>query len=243
MPLGLRIEGSCISSTEDEEIALDESYGVVPIAELLGVPLRAKQLAARSTVGDPEKVASASGISRLMVDPSTGFAPENWRSGGTHGPLPEVALVRSDGLPFTAVDWVALDSYLTAASDLAEAAHRRGRQPPPDQFTPAAFKMHLAKTLSVALQNRQASTAFLDLLPEVGFRFPKGSKVKATGLSKTELNGVAGVVTGRYDEEKRRVGVDFPEPHGVLSIRACNLVPAESQEEYSKRMLAEYDLG
>jgi hypothetical protein len=54
---------------------------------------------------------------------------------------------------------------------------------------------------------------------------------------RVELNGKSGTVV-RYDEAKLRVGVEFPHPTGVVSIRASNLEikPAER----GRRLLAEH---
>merc|ERR1740123_2984922 len=123
---------------------------------------------------------------------------------------------------------------------LGRRAAFRGRLPPPDRFTPEAFKRYICNQMSVALQNRKSPTAFLDLVPELDKRFPKGAKVEPQGLTKTELNGLVGTVAGRYDVLQGRVGIEFPAPHGVLSVRATCLEPEETYEEFSRRKMAEY---
>ena len=54
-------------------------------------------------------------------------------------------------------------------------------------------------------------------------RLPVGARVEARDLKRAEINGRVGVVE-RHDEAKRRVGVRFGEPHGLLSIPARNLL-------------------
>ena len=46
----------------------------------------------------------------------------------------------------------------------------------------------------------------------------------AQDLKKAELNSLVGIVR-QYDEGKGRVGVEFPPPHGLLSLRTKNLFP------------------
>merc|ERR1719162_1317696 len=111
---------------------------------------------------------------------------------------------------------------------------------PPNRFTPDAFKLYICKSQSIALENKQNASAFLDLVPNLEMRFAKGAKVKPKGLKKEELNGVVGVVTGVYDEEQARVGVEFPKPHGVLSVKAISLGPELTYAEWSSKMAAEY---
>merc|ERR1712226_1271599 len=104
---------------------------------------------------------------------------------------------------------------------------------PPDFFTTDAFLRHLCEILPTLLENKRSPVAFFDLLPDLAMRFPKGSRVKACGLSKAELNGIIGEVAGRFDQEKLRVGVNFPEPHGLLSIKATCLGPEVSYSEWA----------
>lgn len=80
---------------------------------------------------------------------------------------------------------------------------------------------------------------FLDIVPALSTRLPLGSTVRPRGLEgRAELNGRSGNVV-RYDEGKLRVGVEFPHPTGVVSIRASNLEikPAER----GRRLLAEHE--
>ncbi len=44
--------------------------------------------------------------------------------------------------------------------------------------------------------------------------------------AKPELNGRVGVVT-KYDEAKLRVGVEFAQPYGLLSLKHTNLAMVE----------------
>eukprot|EP00931_Biecheleriopsis_adriatica_P090909 TRINITY_DN64813_c0_g1_i1.p1 TRINITY_DN64813_c0_g1~~TRINITY_DN64813_c0_g1_i1.p1 ORF type:complete len:235 (-),score=50.14 TRINITY_DN64813_c0_g1_i1:37-741(-) len=232
MVLGLRVEGSKIVA---EEVAVTDDWETAQIPALLGIPLLLLRLGDSAAQGATESVQTAS---RLMTDPTTGIAPPKWQSGGAAGQLSFLA-ARGDGTQFTQEDLAVLDEYICWCAEEAEKAHRRGKMPP-QTFTQEAFLLHLKRTMAVALENRKAPTAFLDLVPELELRFPKNAKVKARGLSKSELNGVVGVVAGRYDTEKGRVGIQYPEPFGLVSVRATNLEPEETYEEWSQKINVEY---
>jgi hypothetical protein len=80
---------------------------------------------------------------------------------------------------------------------------------------------------------------FLDIVPALATRLPLGSTVRPRGLEgRAELNGKSGIVV-RYDEGKLRVGVEFPRPAGIVSIRASNLEIKPS--ERGRRLLAEHE--
>jgi hypothetical protein len=52
-------------------------------------------------------------------------------------------------------------------------------------------------------------------------------RVAAAGLeAKPQLNGLTGEVV-KYDEAKGRVGVEFPPPFGLLSLKHSNLAHLE----------------
>ena len=54
-------------------------------------------------------------------------------------------------------------------------------------------------------------------------RFPRGAEVRPRRLrGRADLNGRSGAVA-KYDAQGGRVGVDFPPPVGLVSIRAANL--------------------
>jgi len=233
MPPGVRIEGAQVT---EEEVALDDAFEEVPFARLVGVPLSVKRLE-HPPGGSPDHKLNVA--TRLMVDPASGFALSHWQSGGALGPLPPVLAARTDGCPFTGADWSVLDNYLCRTTDDAEACHRHGRCPP-QRCTPEAFRRYVAEQMSTALMNKQSPTAFMDVVPDLDLRFPKGARVKARGLAKAELNGIVGEVTGRYEQENGRVGVKFPAPHGLLAVRAERLEPEETYSEWSRKMAAEY---
>jgi hypothetical protein len=96
---------------------------------------------------------------------------------------------------------------------------------------------HSLPTLPLTPAGRRSSF-FLDTVPALATRIPLGSTVKPRGLEgRAELNGRSGTVV-RYNEAKLRVGVEFPHPTGIVSIRASNLEikPAER----GRRLLAEH---
>lgn len=227
---GVRIDGSTLSG---EELTAAEDWEEASIPQLLGVPLRMKRLSKESQ-GQDAKVPPCM-ASKLMTDPSSGMPPTAWR-GGALGP---VLACRADGVAFTREECTLLDEYISWCAEESEKAARRGKAAP-QMFTPQAFLVFLQKAMAVALANRKSPTAFLDLEPELAFRFPKGSKVKPKDLSKAELNGTVGIVTGVYDTAKGRVGIEFPEPHGILSVKAQNLEPDETYEEWSSKLVVEH---
>eukprot|EP00930_Biecheleria_cincta_P033366 TRINITY_DN23114_c0_g1_i1.p1 TRINITY_DN23114_c0_g1~~TRINITY_DN23114_c0_g1_i1.p1 ORF type:complete len:230 (-),score=56.14 TRINITY_DN23114_c0_g1_i1:60-749(-) len=228
MVSGVRIDGATLS---EEELAVSEDWEKASIPELLGVPLRMKRL---SEGQSQDAKAPPCLASRLITEPSSGMPPAAWR-----GALGPVLAGRADGVAFTCDDCALLDEYISWCAEEAEKAVRRGKAAP-QMFTPQAFLVYLQRAMSVALANRKSPTAFLDLEPELAFRFPKGAKVKPKGLTKAELNGTVGTVTGQYDKDKWRVGIQFPEPHGTLSVKAQNLEPEETYEEWSSKLGAEY---
>ncbi|CAE8661150.1 unnamed protein product [Polarella glacialis] len=251
MAPGVRITGSRVL---DEEVELDSDFQPAPIPRLLGVPLLVRRLVpTHSAAEEVEMLNKAVAASKaveveevspwLMADPNTGMPPvewqDPWQPGGALGPLTEVLVAREDQLPFTAEDWAVLDDYICSATELATAAYHRGKLPPPQKFTPEAFRVFVQREMSVALENRKAPIAFLDLVPELELRFPKGAKVKPRGLSRQELNGVVGVVT-RYETEKGRVGIQFPEPFGLLSLKARSLEPEETYAEWNRNVCSKY---
>eukprot|EP00933_Yihiella_yeosuensis_P008588 TRINITY_DN114118_c0_g1_i1.p1 TRINITY_DN114118_c0_g1~~TRINITY_DN114118_c0_g1_i1.p1 ORF type:complete len:259 (+),score=57.58 TRINITY_DN114118_c0_g1_i1:36-779(+) len=236
MVLGIRIADSEISEIE---VDLDDDWDAAPIPALLGIPLRLKRLG--PTEGKSKQSASdAQRFARLMTDPSTGFPAAAWRVGGDSDPLSDVLAARKDGHTFRGEDLALLDAFISKAHDKAVECHKRGKLPP-DMFRPDAFKFFLQEEMSVALTNHKAPIAFLDVMPMLELRFPKGSKVKPQGLKKEELNGVLGTVVGRYDVESLRVGVEFSAPFGLLSIKAESLEPELTEKEWNQKVCKEYD--
>ena len=71
---------------------------------------------------------------------------------------------------------------------------------------------------------------------------PQWAQVQAIGLSaKPELNGLVGTVI-KYDEPKLRVGVEFPQPFGLLSLKHTNLGQAPGgAKARAKRLLDQVD--
>ena len=135
--------------------------------------------------------------SRFMSNPYSvlHLAPMDWQYGGALGPAPPVVAARTDGIPFTKAGWAELDKFI--CNELGEGPFGSLRRPFSFRDLP-------------------------DLSRFLGVRFPEGVFVMPLGFTcLVELNGILGAVTGRY--ENGRVGVSFPEPHGVKAVRPENL--------------------
>eukprot|EP00929_Paragymnodinium_shiwhaense_P006357 TRINITY_DN10962_c0_g1_i1.p1 TRINITY_DN10962_c0_g1~~TRINITY_DN10962_c0_g1_i1.p1 ORF type:complete len:255 (+),score=37.49 TRINITY_DN10962_c0_g1_i1:62-826(+) len=252
MPSGVRIDGSRV--TEEADVVIDDSFEDVPLAQLVGIPLKVKRCLVLPSLDEVDGRGGTNdsfgfrSMAKMMADPSTGFPPEPWnkavgvQAATCQGPWPVLLAVRSDSLPFSPAEWEVLDDWLTTTTTIADAAVRRGKEVA-HLYTPDAFRQHLLKAMSGALSNMRSPLSFMDIVCELQVRFPKGAKVKANSLSKEEVNGCVGTVTGTWDEEKQRVGVDFGQPHGLLSVKAVNLGPEETYEEFTRKKMAEYGLG
>lgn len=119
----------------------------------------------------------------------------DWQYGGCLGDAPPVLAARTDGIPFTTKGWALLDDFISATFD-------DGPRP--------VTRLTLLQFL------RGKSLA--ELSRALPLRFPQGISVKPNGLKQAaELNGIIGLVIGRYDNG--RVGVKFPDPHGVKALK------------------------
>lgn len=214
---GLRLDGAVLAAVE---VDLDRGFDVCPVPELLGLPLMAKRLGADEAQEEPDSGMRSLVLNRLMSTPGIGL-PLAWQTGGPSAALPPVLLARGDGVPFGRNEFECLKEFFVEL-DHEEPADRHERMYQPHQFT--AWIGHW--TRSVAFDGARADAdivAFEDLEPAFEHRFPIGVRVTARGLTaKAELNGKSGVVA-KYDAAKRRVGVEFERPHGLLSLKPSNL--------------------
>ena len=187
-----------------------------PVAEALGIPLFVKR------EHGPGEDCDIQLVCRFMSTPYTvlHLAPVEWQYGGALGPAPPVVAVRSDGIPFTKEGWEELDGFI--CDELEEGAYVSLTRPS-ENTSPYGW----------------AFRKLPDLSKDLGLRVPEGLLVMPSGLKKAvELNRTLGVVTGRY--VNGRVGVRFPEPHGVKFVRPEFLVredgsPADREEEHRWR--------
>jgi hypothetical protein len=173
---------------------------------------------------------------KLMTTPGLGL-PLTWNQNGTGTRLPPILACRSDGQPFTSDDWACLcefQEYLDENYVLKEHLWYTN-------------KLEFKKWVEIYIRGKCYSkeslvVAFPDICPCFEFRFPLGLKVQAHGLAaKPELNGLTGTVK-KYDEPKLRIGVEFPPPYGVLSLKHTNVahVPGGGAER-SKMLLDKID--
>merc|ERR1712232_797514 len=68
-----------------------------------------------------------------------------------------------------------------------------------------------------------------DISEDLVVRYPRSTKVRATGLKLTELNGEFGITNGRC--ENGRVGVAFPAPFLTKALKPENLIIEDVFEE------------
>jgi len=208
---GVRIHGDKV---DDVEVALDDKFWPVPVANELGIPLVYKT---RPGTGGDDSHIRNNVIVPLMADPETGFAPAEWQYGGRMGPAPPVVLARRDSVPFSWDDWATLNEFMDRwfdqiqdrkeAEEAREEEQARGgepRSPLPPLLSPEIFRAYVRRCIGM----RPAT--FLVV------QFPIGSTVVAEGLSTAALNGVEGIVE-RYSRD--RVGVKFPDRDEPLALR------------------------
>ena len=214
---GLRLDGAVIAVIE---VALDRGFDVCPVPELLGVPLMAKRLAPDEAQQEPDGAMRSLVLNRLMSTPGIGL-PLAWQTGGPSAPLPPVLLARGDGVPFGASDFECLKEFFVELDhEVPLDRHER-------MYQPGEFRQWVSHwTHSSAMDGGRADAdlaAFEDLEPAFEHRFPLGVRVTARDLTgKAELNGASGVVA-KHDAARRRVGVEFGQPHGLLSLKPANL--------------------
>jgi len=157
-----------------------------------------------------------------MAEKDVGL-PLLWQSVAAQtGPLPPVLLARADGVPLLAGDWAALCEYVRYVDEELGGSEEEAWRP----STFHAFlrcllaRPHLDEDLHPA---GGAPLAFVDAVPALELRFPRGAEVRPRRLrGRADLNGRSGAVA-KYDAQGGRVGVDFPPPVGLVSIRAANL--------------------
>lgn len=184
------------SNIVNADVTVDATFIPCPAAHAVGVPLAVKRESAAGVRSDMHLCV------RLMTDPRMGLAPPDWQYGGCLGDAPPVIAARTDGIPFTTEGWALLDDFI--CNELDDGPCRPNR---------ATFLKFLR------------GNAVADLSRSLPLRFPAGSSVKPSGLrNAADLNGIVGLVAGRY--ENGRVGVRFPDPHGVKALKPeCLLTP------------------
>jgi len=232
LPAGTVVRGVRIDGTEvvEMDIELDAGFDMSPIAERVGFPLGMRRLPQPPTASAGRDVKNQLSAVRMMTEPGIGL-PMTWQ--GTGETLAPLLVVRPDGVPFLEQDWRVFVDYI-------EYLHTEVFEDEQEAETlPSAFVRFIEGWVSTcAARADQRPYAFMDLAPHFAFRFPMGMKVKAVGLNaRPELNGKRGLVV-RYDEPKRRVGVEFPRPIGVISLKPANLeFDAKEQADLAKKEL------
>ena len=208
--------GVCVDreNVENKKVHLDASFEKCPVAWALGIPVMVKRLPMRRNEeckpGDRELIV------RFMKNPDSGLAEMDWQYGGLLGPAPPVLIDRSDEQEFTTDDWHLLNDFI--CNYYNEYPSRRANR--------NDFISFVKNHMSTALINHKRANAFLDVWEHLELRYPKGSRVKAAGLSSEAgrpLNGKIGVVNGRY--ENGRVGILFSKPFGVKALQPRNICP------------------
>ncbi|EOD26130.1 hypothetical protein EMIHUDRAFT_237031 [Emiliania huxleyi CCMP1516] len=133
-----------------------------------------------------------------------------------------VLLARADGVPLLAGDWAALCEYVRYVDEELGGSEE-------EAWWPSTFHAFLRCLLARPHLDEHlhpaggAPLAFVDAVPALELRFPRGAEVRPRRLrGRADLNGRSGAVA-KYDAQGGRVGVDFPPPVGLVSIRAANL--------------------
>lgn len=150
-------------------------------------------------------------IVRIMSDPRSGLAPSSWQYGGMLGPAPPVLMFRTDGVPFTPVDFEVLDDFEMAMLDDGPRSVTRESW---TRWCPSYRPRY-------GVWNTHAFDACPIMFQTV---FSAGKEVRVKGLQNAaELNGVTGVVAGGSHYTRDRVGVHLPEPHGLKALKPANI--------------------
>lgn len=254
--LSLDLEQRKAKDCLEQDIKVDAlTFDFVPVALLLGVPLMFKRCELSEdevedlaqTALTPESPATCNKeelryetkmyVYKLMTTPGMGL-PLTWNQNGVGTKVPPVLAVRSDGLPFTRADWSCLcefHEYLDESYAAQEHLWYTNR---------AEFKKWVGiwvKSQCLKSEGGDQSCAFPEINPCFEHRFPVGLSVKAHNLAaKPELNGRVGTVV-KYDEAKLRIGVEFAQPFGLLSLKHTNLVLADEGQARSKMLLSKYE--
>ena len=219
-----------------ELVIVDNEFDFVPIALLLGIPLLFKRLP--ELLPEEElRYETKMYAYKLMTTPGMGL-PLTWNQNGAGTKLPPILACRSDGEAFTEMDW----SCLCEFHEYLDENHV-----PQEQLwytNRAEFKKWVALWVKGKCYDKSLlhPCAFPELFAGFEYRFPLGMQVKAWDLQgKPELNGRVGTVT-KYDEKKLRIGVQFAEPYGLLSLKHRNVVHVEGgARERSDRLLKQLE--
>ena len=194
------VRGICFKGSRIQDGDVDLMNGIcepVPAAQALGIPL-----VVRRDTG-MEVDSNMHFCVRFMTDPNVGLAPMGWQCGGCEPRAPVVLCGRTDGVPFTTAGWAMLDDFICEACN----------EGPAGEFTRNKFLRRFGKR----------ARDLPDVSLSLAMHFPQYSRVTAVNLKKaTHLNGITGVVDGRY--QNGRVGVRFPEPHGLKAVKPDKLV-------------------
>jgi hypothetical protein len=210
------------ASASTATATLDAGFEFCPSVARYGFPLMLKREALAGD-GDgaalsDDELAAKMFVYRLMSTPSEGLSPL-WATVAADGArLPPLLVARADGAAFSLHDWSGLRSFFDRFAPMnAHLAALTSSTPGPDMCgTEEDFQAKLKAWCERGLRGDPRTQTLVD-------RFPAGARVEAQDLKKTELNSRVGTVE-QYDETRKRVGVQFGPPHGLLSIPAKNLL-------------------
>jgi len=224
----------------EETFVLEEAtFDYVPVALLLGVPLMFKRLVDVPTEGEGAeelRYETKMYAYKLMTTPGLGL-PLTWNQNGAGTKLPPILAARSDGVPFTRHDWACLNEFHEYLDENYVLEEQLWYTNKPE------FKKWVAIWTRGACLKRELPNpyAFAEIAPCFEARFPLGLKVRAVGLAaKPELNGLLGTVK-KYDEPKLRVGVEFAQPFGLLSLKHVNVEMADGGDARASMLLEKYE--
>lgn len=223
---GVRVDGEALADTR---VLLDDSFMLSPVLERQGVPLMVKRLDGEVAAADMD-VAGRTFVHKLMTCPELGL-PVLWNDGAA--PMPPLLVARGDGVPLAASDWSRLRAYHDAmeleghpnfakrlrdwsSSQQPCATRYTAGGPPPLRLAFAVGVTVVAHGLNRAELNGmegEPTTAHAFLLHALATRWP------CLGLARHSLlpRALTGVVS-KHDARKQRVGVEYPPPHGLLSL-------------------------
>ena len=240
----------------EEDITVDAlTFEFVPIALLLGVPLMFKRCemsdeqvvdVASTALGASEPIMcnkeelryeTKMYVYKLMTTPGLGL-PLTWNQNGEGTKLPPVLACRSDGQPFTRADWMCLCEFHEYLDENYVSQEHLWYINKPE------FKKWVGlwvKSKCLNSTGGDQSCAFPEINPCFEHRFPVGLSVKACNLAaKPEVNGRVGTVV-KYDEAKLRIGVEFAQPYGLLSLKHTNLTLTDGGAARSKMLMSKYE--
>jgi len=219
------------SSATAVEVQLDDGFTFCPLLADCGYPLMLKrepQTDGAALSHDLDALATKMHALKLMTSHISGLDPL-WQVGGEEA-LPPILAARADGVPFLPNEWKRMRQFFDDVYPVPDVMLEAGTVPHPDACRDMeAFEKALRRWCEPVARRRAAKQPKPTTLAE---RYPVGSRVEAQDLKKVELNSLVGVVR-QYDESKGRVGVEFPPPHGLLSLRTKNLIPLATPAEES----------